>query len=94
MGPDLFYHHEYNFPNHEYIFPRRVDVRQAFVKIFAESLSQHDEKQIVLTPFRGIKVGRITTVFDVSAQTFINHTTNITCHELKFNSKMAHVPYR
>jgi hypothetical protein len=36
---------------------RRVDVRQAVVKIIAESLSQHAEKHVVLTPLSGIRVG-------------------------------------
>jgi hypothetical protein len=37
---------------------RRVDVRQAHVKINAESLSQHDEKHVAPTPLSGIRVGR------------------------------------
>jgi hypothetical protein len=38
---------------------RRVDVRQAAVgKIIAESLSQHDEKHVVPTPLRGMRVGK------------------------------------
>jgi hypothetical protein len=32
--------------------------RRPVVKIFAESLSQHDEKHVVPTPLSGIRVGR------------------------------------
>jgi hypothetical protein len=31
--------------------------RRPVVKIIAESLSQHDEKHVVLTPLSGIRVG-------------------------------------
>jgi hypothetical protein len=34
---------------------RRVDVRQAIIKIISESLSQHDEKHVVPSPFSGIR---------------------------------------
>jgi hypothetical protein len=37
---------------------RRVDVRGPEVKIAAESLSQHDEKHVIPTPFSGIRVGK------------------------------------
>jgi hypothetical protein len=37
---------------------RRVDVRQAALKIIAKSLSQHDEKHVVPTPLSGIRVGK------------------------------------
>jgi hypothetical protein len=37
---------------------RRVDVRQAAVKIIAEYLSQYDEKDVVPTPLSGIRVGK------------------------------------
>jgi hypothetical protein len=34
---------------------RRVDVRRPAVKMIAESLSQHDEKNVVPNPLSGIK---------------------------------------
>jgi hypothetical protein len=36
---------------------RRVEVRRPVVKIITESLSQHDEKNVVPTPLSGIRVG-------------------------------------
>jgi hypothetical protein len=36
---------------------RRVDGRRPVVKIFVESLSQHDEKHVVPNPLSGIRVG-------------------------------------
>jgi hypothetical protein len=32
--------------------------RRKVVKIIAESLSQHDEKHVMLTPLSGIRVGK------------------------------------
>jgi hypothetical protein len=41
------------------LVPWRVDVRQAAGrKIIVESLSQHDEKHVVPTPLKGIRVGK------------------------------------
>jgi hypothetical protein len=37
---------------------RLTSGRRPVVKIIAESLSQHDEKQVVPTPLSGIRVGR------------------------------------
>jgi hypothetical protein len=35
---------------------RRVDIRQPVIKIIAQSLSQHDEKHVILTPLSEIRV--------------------------------------
>jgi hypothetical protein len=40
------------------IFSKRVDVRQAVVKIIAESLPQHNGKHVVQTPLSRIRVGK------------------------------------
>jgi hypothetical protein len=44
------------------------------VKIIAESLSQHDEKHVVLTPLSGIKVGKRKNVMQLSAKNLLSCT--------------------
>jgi hypothetical protein len=43
--------------------PPATSGRRPVVKIFAESLSQHDEKHVVPTPLSGIRVGRRSILF-------------------------------
>jgi hypothetical protein len=67
------------------IIPWRIDVRQAAGrKIIVESLSQHDEKHVVLTPINEIRVGKRRSTY-LYALTALTPKTDcdqglITCH--------------
>jgi hypothetical protein len=47
-----------------------------FIKIIAESLSQHDEKHVVPTPLSGITVGRRRDYNDKSKSCFKHYCEN------------------